>query len=299
MGYKVLYIEQSHRLSLYLDNIKIEREAGDVLYPLKDVMTLIIDNDRTVLSLKLMNKLTENNVCTILCGIDHLPKSYILPMNGNFASSGNINKQIVWQEETKLKLHKLIVQAKIKNQIDLLNKYNYKYELIQKLNQFHNEVELGDVTNREGLVAKMYFRALFGDNFKRFDEDVINAGLNYGYSILRSLIATVIVSKGYLPNMGIFHKGKTNMFNLADDLIETFRPIVDRWVYEHLLEEIIFKKEHRENLIKLSTSRVFIDERSQTIFNAVNLYMESILKVLDTNNEKHFIYPSVIVDHDL
>ena len=88
----------------------------------------------------------------------------------------------------------------------------------------------------------MYFRELFGDDFIRFDEDVINAGLNYGYSIFRSLISSIIVAKGYLHNLGIFHRGKQNMFNLSDDVIEVFRPIVDHYVYNNMMEDILFNK---------------------------------------------------------
>lgn len=299
MGYKVLYIEKSEHLRLYLDNLKIESEKGEILFPIQDVLTLIIDNDRTNLSIKLINKLMEYNVCTILCGVDHLPKTHILPVNGNYAQSGNLFKQIEWSEKIKNKLQRLIVVGKIKNQINLLNRYNCKYETIKKMNDYSLEVEDKDLTNREGLAAKIYFRALFGDDFIRFDEDVINAGLNYGYSILRSLITSIIISKGYSPNFGIFHKGKTNMFNLSDDIIEVFRPLVDQWVYENLTNEIIFKAAHREALIKLSTERVIIDGKSQTISNAINIYIESILKVIETEDEYDFIYPDVLIENDL
>ena len=116
------------------------------------------------------------------------------------------------------------------------------------------------------------------NDFIRFEEDVINAGLNYGYSIFRSLITSIIVAKGYLANIGIFHKGKTNMFNLSDDIIEVFRPIVDNYVYNHLMDEILFKQQHREDLINLTNYKVKIDGRKQTIANAINIYLDSIFK---------------------
>lgn len=296
MGYKVLYIEKSEHLRLYLDNIKIESERGEILFPIKDVMTLIIDNEKTNLSLRLINKLTENNVCIILCGLDHLPQSYILPYNGNYTQSGNLFEQIKWKEEIKLKLHRKIIQGKISNQIDLLKKYRYNKELIAKLYQFESEVNYGDSTNREGLVAKMYFRALYGDDFIRFNNDVINAGLNYGYSILRSLITSVIISKGYLPNIGIFHRGKTNMFNLSDDIIEVFRPIIDDWVYRNLKDEMFFKAEHREALIQITTTRIYFDHKSQTLNNAIHNYIESILKCIEYDDDNYFINPVVIME---
>ena len=294
MGHRVIYVERCEYLRLYLDNLKVEIKENEILFPIADIQILVIDNYKSHLSVPLINKLTENNVCTILCGVDHLPKSYILPMNGHFSSSGNIEKQIVWDPYKKEELHALIVKHKILNQIEILKENNRSFEVCQKLYQFVDEVQLGDYTNREGLAAKMYFRALFGNDFIRFEEDVINAGLNYGYSIFRSLITSIIVAKGYLANIGIFHKGKTNMFNLSDDIIEVFRPIVVNYVFNNLTDEILFKQQHREDLINLTNYKVKIDGRKQTIANAINIYLDSIFKYL--NEEEEFvIFPDPVL----
>lgn len=294
MGHRVIYVERCEYLRLYLDNLKVEIKENEILFPIADIQILVIDNYKSHLSVPLINKLTENNVCTILCGVDHLPKSYILPMNGHFSSSGNIEKQIEWNPYKKEELHALIVKHKILNQIEILKENNRSFEVCQKLYQFVDEVQLGDYTNREGLAAKMYFRALFGNDFIRFEEDVINTGLNYGYSIFRSLITSIIVAKGYLANIGIFHKGKTNMFNLSDDIIEVFRPIVDNYVFNHLMDEILFKQQHREDLINLTNYKVKIDGRKQTIANAINIYLDSIFKYLN-EEEKFVIFPDPVL----
>ena len=294
MGHRVIYIEKCEYLKLYLDNIKVQYNDIDLLLPISDIQILVIDNYKSSLSIPLINKLTENNICTIICGIDHIPKSYILPMNGHFSQSGNINKQIMWEDQKKKILHQKIVKAKIYNQAEILKRNNRKFEVILKLYQFMDEVELDDVTNREGLAAKMYFREMFGDDFVRFDEDVINAGLNYGYSIFRALISSIIVAKGYLPNLGIFHRGKQNMFNLSDDIIEVFRPIVDHYVCNHMMEDILFKQEHREALIQLTSKKIEIDGRKQTVSNAIYVYIERIFKELETD-EVAYIFPLPIL----
>lgn len=291
MGHRVIYIENSEYLNLYLDNLKVHSDKGELKIPLSDISLLVIDNNKSNMSIPLINRLADFNVSVIICGIDHLPKSFLLPLNGHFSQSGNLFKQIQWQENDKKLIHQLIVRAKIFNQIEILKKHNKNFEVVQKLTTYRYEVEHGDITNREGLAAKMYFREMYGDNFTRFDDDVINAGLNYGYSIFRSLISSIIVSKGYIPNLGFFHKSKTNMFNLSDDIIEVFRPIVDDWVLENLFDEIIFKREHRLSLIRLVTYKVEIDGRKQTISNAINIYFESILKVLETKDVQDFIFP--------
>lgn len=291
MSHRVLYIEKCEHLKLYLDNLKVLVENDEVLFPISDVMILVIDNYKSNMSVPLINKLVENNVCTILCGVDHLPKSIILPINGNFSQSGNINKQINWNEEHKKRVHQLIVKAKIYNQIEILKSNNKNMDVINKMFNFFEEVQLGDITNREGLAAKMYFREMYGNDFIRFNEDVINAGLNYGYAIFRALISSIIIAKGYLPNLGIFHKGKQNMFNLSDDIIEVFRPIVDNYVLNNMMDDILFKQSHRDYLIKLTTKKIKIDDKYQTISNAIYIYIESVLKVLETGDSKDYIFP--------
>lgn len=296
MGYKVVYIEKSEYLKLYLENLKVEVSGKEILIPISDIAILVIDNYRSKLSVGLMNKLTQYNVCTIICGVDHLPQSYLLPMNGHFSMSGNIEKQIQWSEERKVKVHAKIIQYKIRNQIEVLKAFGKDFDSIQKMYEYMDEVVDGDKTNREGLAAKMYFRALFGENFIRFDDDVINAGLNYGYSILRSYIVSVIVGKGYIANIGIFHRGKQNMFNLADDMIEVFRPVVDAIVYTTMREDIIFKQEHRERLVQIIHEKMYIDDKKQTLGNAVHMYINSILNYL--YEEENILFPLPIL-HDL
>ena len=110
------------------------------------------------------------------------------------------------------------------------------------------------------------------------------------------MITSIIVAKGYLPNLGIFHKGKQNMFNLSDDVIEVFRPIVDHYVYTNMREDLFFKQQHKENLIQLTNKRVMIDERKQTISNAINVYLDSIFHFLDHTEEKLLFPQPVIYD---
>lgn len=294
MSYRVIYVEKSEYLRLYLDNLKVDVKNDTILFPISDIQILVIDNYQSMMSVPLINKLTEYNVCTIICGVDHLPKSYILPMNGHFSSSGNMLKQIQWNEERKQTLHALIIKYKILNQIEVLKMNNKSFDVIKKLYTFVDTIVIDDKTNREGLAAKMYFRALFGDHFIRFDDDVVNAGLNYGYAIFRSLITSIIVAKGYIANIGIFHKGKQNMFNLSDDIIEVFRPIVDDYVYKEMREDILFKQSHREALIQLANKKIEIDNRKQTLSNAINLYLDSVFNYLDGEDDR-ILYPLPVV----
>lgn len=284
MGWRVVFISEGEFLSLYLDNIKIEdsSKVKELIIPLKDIEILIIDNYKTVLSTRLMNKLTEYHINVVLCSIDHLPKSILLPISGHHQSPKILKNQIKWNDEYKRILHKYIVINKIHNQIELLKRFNKDSLVITRMTEFISEVTVGDSGNREGLAAKMYFRELFGKSFKRFNDDVMNAGLNYGYAILRSTISKSIVAKGLNPSLGIFHKGPNNHFNLSDDLIEVFRPLVDHYVYLNLMYEDSFNKEHRLGLIKLITGKILYNNKKQTVFNSINTYIDEVIKFFDT-----------------
>ncbi len=293
MSWRVIFIEESEHLSLYLDNIKIKNYDDDILVPLSDVHSLIIDNYKTTLSIHLINALTENKVNVVLCDIEHMPSSIIFPLFGHHLSMEAQTKQLNWTKQQKIMLHDIIVKHKIYNQRAMLQFIEADKEVLEKLKQFEEEVSDGDQYNREGLSAKMYFRNLFGSEFMRFEDDVINAGLNYGYAILRSQISRALVSKGLNTTFGFFHHGPQNKFNLSDDFIEPFRPIIDCYVYKELREALIFQKEHRIALVKQTTKKIIIQNKKQTIFNAINLYIESILSFIETGDIDQVFQPTM------
>ena len=295
MGWRTLFIEESNHISLYLDNLKIKNDnEQELLIPLNDINIMIIDNYKTTVSTNLLIKASEYNIDLIICDNNHLPICQILPFNGNCITSVMIRKQIEWDNVKKSILWKEIVKKKIYNQFKILEKYNSDNKDILMMINFYNEVDYNDCGNREGLAAKVYFRSLFGKDFIRFEDNCINAGLNYGYSILRSLISKSIVSRGLNTTLGIFHKGPNNAFNLSDDIIEVFRPIVDDWVRKNLNNETLFSREHRINLIKLLSNKIYIDGKKQTISNAILIYIDSIINYFNEDKQK-VLFPEAIV----
>ncbi len=286
MGWKVLYIEESDYISTMLDNLKVRtRDEQELLIPLKDIHSLILDNHKLVVSLQLLNKCAEYNVNVVCCGVDHNPVGVYVPYSGHHIMADVLKRQMEWSNELRLLAHKRIIEEKINNQYKVLEflglTQNTKAYLLE---QYSKEVEKGDTTNREGLAAKVYFRIIFGVNFIRFDDDIINAGLNYGYTILRTQINKTVVAKGLNATLGIIHKGPANMFNLSDDIIEIFRPLVDIWVYKNLRLASEFTKEHRISLIQLSTKNMYFLNQSQTIFNCMTLYVNSIVNFFEKDS---------------
>lgn len=284
MGWRILYIEEAISVKLYLDNIRIEKETGFLTIPLSDIHTIVIDNQMISITIPLIVKCSEYNINLVVCSIEHMPKASVISFNGNYQAPLILKKQIMWDEITKQCLHKLLIKNKIENQTDLLKHYNKNSDAIAKMVELASSIEIGDVTNREGLTAKIYFRALFGSDFKRFDDDVINAGLNYGYSILRSQISKSIIAKGLNPSLGIIHKGANNFFNLSDDIIEVFRPIIDEYVYLNLVDALFLTKQNRIELIRCTTKDCLIKNQRQSLFNTIEIYIEKILNVFETGD---------------
>ena len=297
MGWRTIYIEESNNLSLYLDNLKTSDIKGGVLIPLKDIDSIIIDNYKLIISSQLLCKCSKNNINFVICDINHIPISQLLPFSGNCLSSKTLKRQSLWSEELKGKLWKDIVYHKITNQVSIL-KINEKLQNVETMiNNLQKDISIYDKTNREGLFAKIYFRTLFGDKFKRFEvNDTVNAGLNFGYVVLRTMIAKSIVCKGLNPMLGIFHKGENNNFNLADDFIKIFRPIIDNYVFNNLTSnQALFTRQHRLEIIKLLTGKIEINGRKQTISNAIDIYIDSIINCFEKNDNSAVLFPLVKV----
>ena len=147
------------------------------------------------------------------------------------------------------------------------------------LQGYLEEITYGDATNREGHAAKVYFNALFGKDFTRTDDLLINAALNYGYSILLSAFNREIVLNGYLTQLGLFHDNMFNQFNLASDLMEPFRPLVDRMVLQMTLVE--FEHLQKMELVNLLNKEVIINDRCEFISNAIKIYCKSVFDALE------------------
>ena len=164
----------------------------------------------------------------------------------------------------------------------------------EHLEKISNKVNSGDTSNREAIAAKGYFSSLFGNTFNRNYENVYNAALNYGYSIIRGAIARTVVSYGYLPSFGIHHKSELNNYNLVDDFIEPFRPIVDLWVRNNINSETIFNKNIRAELLNLLNVDVKIQGKLQSVNNAINVMISSYTTAINQNDYKKLELPELL-----
>lgn len=294
MSWRVVYISEAEEIKLYLDNLKVIKGEQEVLIPLSDIHTIVVDNHRTVVTGRLMNKLAEYHILLIFCDESHHPNVFSLGLYSHYRVYGVLYKQINWSDDAKGRMWQRFVQIKIRNQASLLEYLEKDQNIVNRLRTLANHVEFEDRTNREGHAAKLYFNELFGDSFQRMrgSVDPVNAALNYGYIVLRACVARSVVAHGLHPAFGIGHRNQFNAFNLVDDCMEVFRPVIDFWVAMTIKNENDYLTwETKQQLIRRLSSKILIDGQRQTVLNAIDLFVQSFIKAMNENNDKLLVYP--------
>lgn len=284
MAYRNIFIANEAKLKLK-NNQLIVFNAEEISFPIEDIRSIVIDNQYTCLTSSLMTKLADEGVCLIICDDKHIPSCELLPIGSYCRMNKRINLQFS-QSKPKLKrIWQKIVQTKINNQAKCLEINSI--EEAKTLFAISKNVSSGDSTNREGYAARLYFKLLFGKEFTRNSENYINAALNYGYAILRSFIAKTVVAYGLEPSFGIHHKSQLNQFNLADDIIEPYRPIVDNFVYQNYINcEGTFSTAQKAELQLLLNSATVIDDNRHSVANAIELTVQSIISSFENEDIK-------------
>jgi CRISPR-associated endonuclease Cas1 subtype II len=251
-----------------------------------DIELLVIESTAVSVTTALLAELTKNKIKVIFCDEKRQPSSELLPYYGCHDCSGKLRTQIAWSEHTKLTVWTEIVREKITKQMEHLEEYNLPAAVL--LRDYLSEIMFGDESNREGHAARVYFAALFGDDFSRSQENSINAALNYGYSIILSLIDREIASNGYTTKLGIFHDNADNPFNLGSDLMEPFRVIIDRMVRKKIPDK--FDAEEKHQLMELVKTEVEIAGRREFLPNAIKIYVKSVFDAINDNDVSEMMF---------
>ena len=247
--------------------------------PIEDVGVVLLENQQTSITLPLLNALAEGEVQVVICNSKGMPSAMIQSMNSNNLQGETLRNQIDCGEVLKKQLWKQVVEAKIKNQASILDSVGEDGNVLKS---FYTNVRSGDIDNREGIAARIYFQHLFGDDFARNrNEQGINALLNYGYSILRTATCRAIVSSGLLPAIGIHHHNRSNAYPLADDLMEPFRPFVDEVVYGLSMRgNTELTKEVKGELISVLYADTLFDKTKRPLSVGLSMTTASMAKCL-------------------
>lgn len=281
MGWRTVLISGRAKLDLKLNNLVIRKEEIVKIH-IPEIAVLIIDSTMVSFTTALIEKLIAEKVKIIFCGKDHNTIGEIVNYYNKHNSPLMIRKQISWQNNSKQKTWREITKEKINRQALLLKFIGN--ENANLLLEYKSQVQDGDVSNREGHAAKVYFNSLFGKDFSRSQDNPTNAMLNFGYSILLSIFTREITSSGYLTQLGIFHENQFNYYNLSSDLMEPLRPMIDNIVYFYEPEK--FDKEEKIAILKIMDEEVFVGKTRYTLLNAVNEYCKSVFLALEKGEEQ-------------
>lgn len=279
MSWRTVVISKNAKLDYQMGYLVVRGESTHKIL-LSEIGTLMVESTAVSLTAYLLSELSKHKIKVIFCDEKRNPSSELLPYYGSHDTSAKIRKQMEWTKEQKAIVWTEIVSEKIRKQAEVLEERR-KAEA-EMLYSYIYEIEIGDVTNREGHAAKVYFNALFGKDFTRTKECPVNAALNYGYSLLLSTFNREIVSNGYLTQIGLFHDNMFNQFNLGSDLMEPFRPLVDRKVLE--LQPIQFEQEEKRFMINMLQEEVEYAGKREYITNAIKMYTKSVFDALNEQN---------------
>lgn len=249
MSYRHIVIRNPAKLSTAYEQLVIKQDK-EFSIPLEDICTITLEDPSIIVTSALLSKCTEYHVEMIICDRKRMPSGIIQPFHRHSRQKTVLEMQLALSKPFKKRVWQKIVIQKLENQgrcLELL----HKGEEAEKLYTISRSVESGDATNREAYGAKLYFEYLFGSGFQRRIENVYNISLNYGYSIIRSLVARAIVRYGFMPSYGVFHDSQTNAFNLADDFIEVLRPFIDAIIAKNISEDDIWSPKIRKILFEV------------------------------------------------
>jgi CRISPR-associated protein Cas1 len=290
MGWRSIIITQHAKLAYSSRTMIVQTNDGINQIPIDDISLLLISTTQAVITTALISELSKKNVKIIFTDDTHKPISETYGYYPNHRSAGLLREQLNWEIGRSQVLWTKVVASKLINQINVLKLQNVK---TSSLEDELNKLELNDITNREAVIARKYFPLLFEDGFSRRNGSVINTALNYGYSILLSTINQEIVSNGYLTYIGIHHDNEENQFNLASDLMEPFRPIVDFWLANKKFNE--FTPDVKYGLVELLSLEIKYNGKNTLLRNAITVHVRNCLKYL-SNEEQNIKIEMELLD---
>lgn len=280
--------------------VQPHREAESVTLPIEDIGVVVIDHMQVTLTHTVVTALQENNAVIVWCGKNHMPVSMCLPIYANDTYSEKVKSQLHASEPLKKQLWRQTIIAKIQNQALHLEQWGIHALALHKM---ATRVQSGDPDNYEGQAAAIYWQQLLSEyNVTRGQYDGgPNALFNYGYAILRAVIARNLVGSGCLPVLGIHHSNKYNPYCLADDIMEPFRPIVDLWVMQYLKTkdsvDDTLTREDKVHLLNIPAIDILIDGKTSPLMVGAQRTTASLVKCFQGHTRK-IIYPTIICSQD-
>jgi len=283
MSDRMIDISSPARLSIHTAALVIQRQdVEETIVPLEEIAAVIVSHGCVVFTHAVLSELARIGAVFIVCDEKHLPAGMLLPLQTHHAQREVFALQAAMPLPTRKRLWKQIIQAKVNAQGSLLKSVAGS---ARGFGVLEKQVRTGDPTNIEARAAKQYWRLLFGKTFRRNgDEAVINSHLNYGYAILRGIVARSICAAGLHPSLSLHHHNRYDSFALADDLMEPFRPIVDSavWALQRKggIDGELTQDGKRLLLSVLTRVRDYRRNESRTLFDIASRVSASLVRVI-------------------
>jgi len=273
--------EQPARLRVERRQLIVETGEASASIPVEDLAVLVVSHPQVSYTQAVLNELMSNGGAFLTCDERRMPSGLLLPLDGNIVQTKRFRLQLEVSQPRRKGLWKQLIRAKIQMQGALLLERQGSDHGLSKLIP---SVRSGDTSNIEGQAARRYWQALFGSDFRRDrDAEDHNRLLNYGYAVLRASVSRAIVAAGLHPTLGLHHHNQYNSFCLADDVMEPYRPLVDRAVADLVddhegVPEI--NKETRQQLLQALTGSLIIGGETRTLFDALGRTASSLVQCL-------------------
>ena len=296
MAWRVIGISNPAQLSLK-DHQLVIRQDETVSIPIEDIDALVLDSHGLTFTANLITELSTSSTTVVVCDEKHLPASVIMPYSQHSRQAKVSRQQLAMSQPLKKQLWQKIIVQKIINQATVLKKFNYDSVTLHNL---ADSVKSGDSTNRESQAARLYFSLLLDDTTRR-KPMWYNSALNYGYAMVRSHIARHISARGLVASQGIFHRSELNAFNLADDIIEPYRPIVDNHILSsvapfHIGEpDANLTKADRQRIIDVLNCPAIINSKKFSTKHAIEYTVESFVQAIEESQANKLTLPSLVV----
>lgn len=295
MTWRSILIQKPARLSLQQSHLLIKQDQ-EYLIPLEDIAVIVIEAKEVNLTAPLLSALAQSGITLLTCDETFTPCGQWLSFAQYHRSLKILHAQIHTSEPQKKRLWQKIIRQKITNQA-WLAEYSGHDIAAKQLYNLAQTVQSGDKTHHESQAAALYFTILFGSNFHRRRENFINSQLNYGYAIIRAAIARSLTQYGFHPTLGIHHHNELNAFNLADDIIEPFRPLIDLWVFEHRKPShypTTLTPTDKQNLIALLHHQIHINNRTYSTLSAIDRCTQSLQAAILQKNPNLLVLPKIL-----
>ncbi len=293
MGFRTVVVNSRCKLECRLNFLVIRGEQERKIF-LNEINTVIVQSTAVSLTAALLCELTKNNVKVIFCDEKGQPQAELTPYYGAHNTTKRYKQQFAWSEQAKQLVWQKIITQKIENQANLLEKLGFDVQS-QMLRDYASNVQPNDVTNREGHAAKVYFNCILPEGENRRTNSFVNGCLNYGYAVLLSAFSREITASGYLTQLGLWHDNEFNQFNLACDLMEPLRPIVDETALSLSADDEKFKRKMANILNYTATS----DGRHTTLDLAIRQYVRSTIDAIEQQDVSLICFPTyVVIDNE-